>query len=105
MSTKTGVSLTSFPLLSQWRLHSEPCGAEAKGKCHTQHVPRELQAGAPGFILGGAKDESYPQEQFPSLRVGSVPITLLREETGKINPPKVMKCWHILLMRLYEYLR
>lgn len=60
---------------------------------------------APGFILDGTEEESYPQEQFPRLRVGVVPITLLREETGKINPPKVVKCSHILLMRLYEYLR
>lgn len=55
------------------------------------------------------KDESKPTayslEQLPSLRVGVVPITLLREENGKINPLKVMKCSHILVMRLCKYLR
>lgn len=73
-------------------------------------MPRELQVEwAPGFILGTTKDESkptaYPLEQLPNLRVGEVPITLLREENGKINPLKVMKCSHILVMRLCKYLR
>lgn len=43
-------------------------------------------------------------EQLPTCRVGLIPVLPLRKETGKINPLKVMKCSHILIMRLYKYL-
>lgn len=109
-SLKVGFSLPDLPAADQSEGRAGGCRRKMSHLvlCTVCPWSRELPVKA-GSILGTLKDEWKPAaclvEQLPTRRLGLVPAPLIRKETRKINSLKVMKCSHILIMRLYKYHR